>query len=53
MAEWIKYLNAGELADLIALDKRIWEHQGNRRKLMNRAKQRRLRERRENNLPPR
>ena len=43
MADWLKYLNANELADLLALDSRIWEHQARRRKLMNRAKQRKHR----------
>ena len=43
MADWIKYLNASELAVLIALDSGIWEHQARRRQLMNRAKQRKHR----------
>lgn len=43
MPDWIKYLNADELADLISLDRLIWENQSRRRKLMNRAKQRKHR----------
>jgi hypothetical protein len=44
MPDWHKYLTADELAGLAALDSRIWENQARRRKLMNRAKQRKHRD---------
>lgn len=53
MAEWERHLTETEFADVRLRRERIASDQAHVRKLMNRAKQRKLRKRRENNLSPR